>query len=77
MDIATIMSKAEEYRLQDIELCRRGAAATSDAERLEIERMRRISQVAMLGFLSNAKGKFVRDDARRDHGAPVRSEARA
>jgi hypothetical protein len=51
----------------DIATFARFNAATTGTQRLQIQRMRRLTQVAALGFLSSAKKELARDHA--GHGA--------
>jgi len=51
MDIATLELKIAEYQARDDELVARLSAATNDTQRFDIERMRRLVQVALSGFV--------------------------
>jgi hypothetical protein len=77
MNITELHSKIEEYRAREEELVVRQAAATTDGQRLEIERMRRILQVAALGLLDSAKREMSRVHAGRTERPAVRSQAAA
>jgi hypothetical protein len=53
------------------------AEAATDTQRFEIERMRRLTQVAAFGLLSSAKKELARDHAGHGAGAAIRSQATA
>lgn len=77
MDLKGLQNKIEAYSARDKELVARQEAATTDRQRFELERMRRLVQLAIAGLLDSVKREVSRDHERQAERAPIRSQTAA
>jgi hypothetical protein len=73
MDITELQQKIEHYRAFEDEVIARQAAATTDKQRFEFERMRRIIAVLVFSLLARAKDE-LRGDREQGEGVPAYQE---
>lgn len=77
MDLMGLQNKLDAYSARDKELAARQEAATTDRQRFELERMRRLVQLAISGLLDQAKRDVSRDRDRETERGAVRSQTAA
>lgn len=77
MDLMTLQNSIEEYRAREEAIVTRQKTATTDRQRFELERMRRLIQVVIVGLLDRTKREISRDHSGRTERAPVRSQTAA
>jgi hypothetical protein len=66
MDITELQKKIEHYRALEDDVIARQAAATTDKQRFEYERMRRIITVLVFSIMANAETKsFIQEIEKR------------